>query len=77
MYDRERKKTKGGMSARAVAELIEEDSGVKISVRSIQKQVKEGNTGVSPLRRGPKGNIPDRSYQDLCLAYEYTSQSIN
>ena len=49
MYDRERQKTKGGMSARAVAELIEVDSGVKISVRSIQKKVKEGNAGVSPL----------------------------
>jgi hypothetical protein len=29
MYDREQHKKKGGMSARAVAELIEKDSGVK------------------------------------------------
>ena len=58
------------MSARAVAELVEKDCGVKISARTIQQKVKEGNVGVSPLRRGPKGNIPDRSYQNLCLAYE-------
>ena len=68
MYDRERQNKKGGMSAQAVAELVEKDSGVKISARSIQQKVKEGNVGVSPLRRGPKGNIPDRSYQNLCLA---------
>ena len=70
MYDRERQNKKGGMSARAVAELVEKDCGVKISARTIQQKVKEGNVGVSPLRRGPKGNIPDRSYQNLCLAYE-------
>jgi hypothetical protein len=70
MYHRERQKTDGGMSAQEVADKIEEDTGVKVSKRTIQHKVKNGNVGTSPLRRGPKGNIPDRSYRDLCLAYE-------
>ena len=50
--------------------LIENDTGVKVSGRTIQDEVKNRNVGTSPLRRGPEGHIPDHSYRDLCLAYE-------
>ncbi len=63
-------KTNGGMSAQAVADVIENDTGVKVSGRTIQDEVKNRNVGISPLRRGPEGHIPDHSYRDLCLAYE-------
>ena len=65
-------KTNGGMSAQAVADVIENDTGVKVSGRTIQDEVKvkNRNVGTSPLRRGPEGHIPDHSYRDLCLAYE-------
>ena len=69
MYDRERQK-EDGMSARAVVECIENDTGVKLSIRTIQKKVHAGDVGTSPLRRGPKGNIPDHLYRNLCIAYE-------
>jgi hypothetical protein len=58
------------MSAREVVNLVERDSGIKLSQRSIQKKVRDGNIGMSPLQRGPKGFIPDRHYQNLCIAYE-------
>jgi len=70
MYDCERKKGDGGMSARAVVELIRFDTHVQLCARTIQKKVKEGEIGVSPLRRGPKGNIPDRHYNNLCMAFK-------
>ena len=69
MYNRERQKD-DGLSARAVVECIEKDTGVKISIRTIQKKIKAGDVGTSPLRRGPKGNIPDHLYRNLCIAYE-------
>jgi hypothetical protein len=69
MYSRQREKP-DGMSAREVVNLIERDSGIKLSERSIQQKVRDGNIGTSPLRRGPKGFIPDRHYQNLCIAYE-------
>ena len=59
MYDCERKKV-DGLSAQAVVELIQLDTHVQLCAQTIQKKVKEGEIGVSPLRRGPKGNIPDR-----------------
>ena len=43
MYHRERQKTDGGMSAQEVADKIEEDTGVKVSKRTIQHKVKNGN----------------------------------
>ena len=70
IYAREREKDEGGMSAKAVAELIENETGVKLCKRTIQMKVKEGNIGTSPLRRGPKGRIPDRHYCNLCLAHQ-------
>jgi len=35
-----------------------------------QKKVKAGKIGCSPLRCGPKGNIPELHYKNLCAAYE-------
>jgi len=67
MHDCERKKV-DGLSARAVVELIRLDTHVQLCARTIQKKVKEGEIGVSPLRRGPKGNIPDRHFTNLCMA---------
>jgi hypothetical protein len=32
--------------------------------------VKEGKIGCSPLRRGPKGNIPELHYNNICVAFE-------
>ena len=43
----------GGISARTVAELIRNDCGISICPRTIQKKVKEGKIGCSPLRCGP------------------------
>jgi len=67
MHDCERKKV-DGLSARAVVELIRLDTHVQLCARTIQKKVKEGEIGVSPLRQGPKGNIPDRHFTNLCMA---------
>jgi hypothetical protein len=38
--------------------------------RTIQKKVKEDEIGCSPLRRGPKGNIPELHFKNLCTAFE-------
>jgi hypothetical protein len=59
-----------GMSARTVADLIRNDCGISLSPRTIQKKVKEGEIGCSPLRHGPKGNIPELHYKNLCAAFE-------
>ena len=64
------------MSAQAVADVIEKDTGVKVSGRTIQDEVKNRNVGTSPLRRGPEGRIPDHSYRDLCLAYEHMNHKV-
>ena len=44
------------MSVRAVVELMQIASQVKLCARMIQKKVKQGEIGCSLLRRGPKGN---------------------
>jgi hypothetical protein len=49
MYARQREKP-DGMSAREVVNLVERDLGIKLSQCSIQKKVKDGNIGTSPLR---------------------------
>jgi hypothetical protein len=58
-----------GMSARTVVDLIRNDCGIDLCPRTIQKKVKEGEIGCSPLRRGPKGNIPELHYKNLCTAF--------
>jgi hypothetical protein len=69
VYAREKGKD-DGMSARTVADLIRNDCGIDLCPRTIQKKVKEGEIGCSPLRRGPKGNIPELHYKNLCTAFE-------
>jgi hypothetical protein len=32
--------------------------------------VKNGNVGTSPIRHGPKGNIPKRHYGNLLVAFK-------
>jgi hypothetical protein len=59
-----------GMSARTVADLIRDDCGISLCPQTIQKKVKECNIGCSPLRHGPKGNIPELHYNNLCVAFE-------
>jgi hypothetical protein len=58
------------MSAQTVINLIKNESGVQLSQRTIQQKVKDRNVGTLPLRQGPKGNIPDHDYRNLCMAYE-------
>ena len=70
IYAREKAKGKGGMSAAEVAESVSKQYKVSLSRRSIQQKVKEGNVGTSPLRRGPKGNIPEQDFKNLCVAFE-------
>ncbi len=43
---------------------------VDLSARTIQDAVSKGRIGVSPLRRGPRGSIPDVHYKNLCLTFE-------
>ena len=70
LYDSKRKKGDGGMSARAVADLIRSDTHVQLCFRTIQKKVKEGEIGTSLLRQGRHGNIPERHYTNLCMAFK-------
>jgi hypothetical protein len=58
------------MSAKTVFYLIKNESGVQLSWQTIQHKVKEGNTGTLPLQQGPKGNIPNHHYSNLCMAYK-------
>jgi len=50
----------------ATAILIRNDCGISLCPRTIQKKVKAGKTGCWPLRSGPKGNIPELHYKNLC-----------
>jgi hypothetical protein len=68
-YAREKGK-KGGKSAREVCEMARREFSVDLSPRTIQDAVSKGRIGVSPLRRGPRGSIPDVHYKNLCIAFE-------
>jgi hypothetical protein len=69
IHDRKQKKT-DGMSAQTVANLIKNELGVQLSWWTIQQKVKDGNVVILPLRQGPKGNIPNHHYHNLCMAYK-------
>jgi hypothetical protein len=69
VYVREKGKD-DGMSARIVADLIRNDCGISLCPRTIQKKVKAGKIGCLLLRLGPKGNIPELQYKNICAAYE-------
>jgi hypothetical protein len=51
----EKGKGKDGLLAKGVCTLIKKAFKVDLCPRTIQKKVKSGDTGISPLRRGPKG----------------------
>ena len=68
-YAREKGK-KGGKSAREVSDMARREFSVDLSARTIQDAVSKGRIGVSPLRRGPRGSIPDVHYKNLCVAFE-------
>lgn len=59
-----------GMSASTVSDLFLEKYKIKICPRKIQRYVKKNVTGVSPIRRGPQGNINPLVYKNLCMAFE-------
>ena len=69
VYSREKEK-KGGMSAQDVSDLIKNQIKESISAQMIQRNVKNGQVGSSPIRRGPKGSIPEINYKNLLMAFK-------
>jgi hypothetical protein len=67
IYDREQKKP-DRMSAQTAVNLIKNELGVQLSRQTIQQKVKDRNIGTLPLKQGPKGNISDHDYHNLCMA---------
>jgi len=61
LYAREQKK-EGGLSAKKVREIVLKDYEVAPSIRSIQRYVKEGLAGQSPMKKGP-----GKKCRRLCL----------
>ena len=68
-YAREKSK-KGGKLAESVVTHVNKEFNVNLSTRSVQRFVQEGKIGISPQKWGPKGNIPEHHYQNLCKAVE-------
>jgi hypothetical protein len=69
VYARE-KVMKGRMSVSSVSKIIKKEFNVHVTPQRIQRKVKNGNIGTSPIRRGSKGNIPEKHYPDLLVAFE-------
>ena len=69
VYAREKEKT-DGKSAQYVVDLIQKEFKVNLSARTIQRKVKNGEIGTSPVRHGPKGSIPEFHYKNLLMAFE-------
>ena len=70
VYSRE-KENKGGMLAQDVSDLIKNHFKESISARTIQRNVKNGQVGSSPVRRGPKGrSIPEIRHKNLLMAFK-------
>jgi hypothetical protein len=70
VYAREKEKEKGGMSAQSVVELIAKEFKVNLSARTIQRKVKTGDIGTSPVQCGPKGSILELHYKNIVMAFE-------
>jgi hypothetical protein len=69
VYARLREKN-DGMSAASVAMMISKEFDVTVSAQLIQQFVENGDIGCSPLKRDPKGNIDQRHFKNLCMAFE-------
>ena len=69
IYARETAKT-DGKSAQHVVDLITKEFKVNLSARTIQRKVKNGEIGTLPVRRGPKGSIPEMHYKNLLMVFE-------
>ena len=71
LYDKELKKSEGGMSVRKVAEHIKsKHNGIGPSSSTIHHYVVNlGLVGLSPRKFGPEGNIPALMYKSLCAAF--------
>lgn len=69
-FDEERNKEEGGLSVRQVAEKTKAKfKGVGPSASTIHHYVVNlGLVGVSPLKMGPEGSIPQLQYKALCMA---------
>jgi hypothetical protein len=69
-YTQEKGKGKDGLSAKGMYRLIKEAFKVDLCPRTIQKKVKSGDIGLSPLRSGPKGMMDELHFKNLCIAAE-------
>jgi hypothetical protein len=58
------------LSASKVSELVYREFGVQIHNRTIQREVAAGRVGLSPLKRGIKGNFPALTFQHLANSFE-------
>ena len=65
----ERKKPKW-RSSQNVCDQIEGEYGVKLSRHTLNRYVKDGYIGSSPLRNGSPGTIPEFVFKTLCTAME-------
>ena len=66
----ERKKKTDGKLVQYVVNLIQKEFRVNLYARTIQRKVKNGEIGTSPVQRGPKGGIPENHYRNLLMAFE-------
>ncbi len=73
-YADEVKRKKSGeldaKSAQAVCKKVNKKFGTNIHPRTVQKYVKEGCTGKSPMKQGTPSVIPDFIYSSLCEAFK-------
>ena len=69
LYQAEKEKSTG-LLASMVSDMMFEKYYIKISKRKIQRYVKKNIVGVSPVRRGPQGNVKPVVYKNLCMAFE-------
>ena len=68
LYAREQKK-EGGLSAKKVREIVLKDYEVAPSIHSIQRYVKEGLTGQSPMKKGPEKIVSAFVFTTMCDAF--------
>ena len=69
-YAKEKRKP-NGLSARKVVESVNDDYGTNISVRTVQRYVKNRLVGLSPEKNGPRpGFLPKETFAILLDAFE-------